>query len=198
VDTNAAVDIGNMAKRMATTYYAYTAALQVARSPDAERVIAGTALGRATVGFVHRKDGTMHVFDFSHYREHIQKNMYLTDEFAKVWLVGSLLTVGDALSRHRYFDHAPVLELLYHLRNGVAHGNVFHFTVPGLQRLRRHPAHNRFAHRKGGPNSEFEIVPSLRGQLVLFDYMAAADVLDVLESVGTHLLALGSVGSPQP
>jgi hypothetical protein len=45
--------------------------------------------------------------------------------------MGALLTLGDALQVHRYFDHSPELELIYHLRNGVAHGNRFTFTKAG-------------------------------------------------------------------
>jgi hypothetical protein len=44
----------------------------------------------------------------------------MVDDLDRVWLVGSLLAIGDALMRHCYFDHAPELELLRHLRNGVA------------------------------------------------------------------------------
>jgi hypothetical protein len=67
----------------------------------------------------------------------------MVDELARVWLVGALLTVGDALARHHYFDRAPELELLRHLRNGVADGNVFNIDNPDT--LAKFPAHNRLA-----------------------------------------------------
>ena len=56
-----------------------------------------------------------------------------------------MLAVGDALKRHKYFDHAPELELVYHLRNGIAHGNRFTFTTHGRERLAKYPADNRDA-----------------------------------------------------
>ena len=56
--------------------------------------------------------------------------------------MGAMLTLGDELSVHGYFDRAPILELVYHLRNGVAHGNRFNITKDGKKRLARRPAHN--------------------------------------------------------
>ena len=49
----------------------------------------------------------------------------MVEELGRVWLVGALLRTGDALQRHHYFNRAPELELLRHLRNGVARRNVF-------------------------------------------------------------------------
>jgi hypothetical protein len=45
--------------------------------------------------------------------------------------MGALLTLGDELSAYGYFDRAPALELLYHLRNAVAHGNRLNITKEG-------------------------------------------------------------------
>jgi len=86
-------------------------------------------------------------------------------ELPRVWLTGSLLALGDTLNEHRYFDRAPVLELVYHLRNGIAHGNRFKFTTTGLKRLKKYPAHNRDAWFS---KMIFEIAPALNGQVVLF------------------------------
>jgi hypothetical protein len=80
-----------------------------------------------------------------------------------------------------YFDHAPELELVYHLRNCIAHGNRFKYTDVGRKRLAKHPAHNRNAGFR--TSTIFEITPALNGQLVLFDFMEAGDVLDLLFSV---------------
>jgi hypothetical protein len=148
------------------------------------------------VGYVYRKDGTKHIFDFAHYLAKAGSDEAMVDDLARIWLVGSLLTVGDALAKNDYFDHAPVLELLYHLRNGVAHGNVFHFTRPGRRRLCAHPAHNREAAIRGYNNDTvFEITPNLQGQPVLFDFMGPGDVLDLLYSVGLYLIRMGN-GDP--
>jgi hypothetical protein len=41
------------------------------------------------------------------------------------------------------------------------------------------------------PGSQyFEVTPELEGSPVLFDFMGNGDVLDLLISVGTHLMAL--------
>ena len=114
----------------------------------------------------------------------------IREEFPRIWLTGSLLAVGDALKDDNYFDHAPELELVYHLRNGVAHGNRFEFTVSGRKRLAEHPAHNR--------DAAFEITLALDGKRVLFDFIEAGDVLDLLLSVASHLDELGSRALPQP
>jgi hypothetical protein len=91
-------------------------------------------------------------------------------------------------------DHAPLLEFIYHLRNGIAHGNQFTFTLvnkktnkkhtPGLDRLKNHKAHNRDAQVK---TAEFRIDGALEGRTVLFDFMGPGDVLDLLQSVGIYL-----------
>jgi hypothetical protein len=131
---------------------------------------------------VQRKDGTewsFHTQDtFGHALEPA-----IAAELDRVWFTGSLLALGDALADNDYFDHAPVLELVYHLRNGIAHGNHFEFTTGGLKRLGKHPAHNR--------DAAFKITPALEGQRVLFDFMAAGDVLDLLSSVGFYLKQMG-------
>src|SRR5271154_3732632 len=35
----------------------------------------------------------------------------------------------EAYTGARDLDHAPLLELIYHLRNGIGHGNKFTFTI---------------------------------------------------------------------
>jgi len=120
-------------------------------------------------------------------------NAAITAELPRVWLAGSLLAVGDALSRQNYFDRAPELELVRHLRNGIAHGN--RFVIRDPQRLKNLPAHNRLAWIRGDKKTVFEISPMLNGKPVLFDYMGAGDVLDVLASVGIYLIRMGN-GDP--
>jgi hypothetical protein len=111
----------------------------------------------------------------------------IVDDLARVWLVGALLSIGDALKRYDYFDHAPELELLHHLRNGVAHGNTFRID---RKLLAKFPAHNRLAWVKGDNKTEFEITSDLQGKPVLFDFMGPGNVLDLLMSI--CLLAITS------
>jgi hypothetical protein len=183
-------EIGLMARRMAQGYYAHAAAIEVAKDPRAESLVATVTAGHPVpVGYVARKDGTRHVFDTHHYLGQARTNPAIADELPRIWLVGSLLSLGDALSRHthRYLDRAPLLELVYHLRNGIAHGNVFHFDKNGKERLKKYPAHSKMAAVKSDTKAVFEIVDSLHGNPVLFDFMGPGDVLDVLQSVEVYL-----------
>ncbi len=100
--------------------------------------------------------------------------------------MSSLILLGDRLAAEGYFDRAPVLEVVRHLRNGIAHGNRFTFRNP--KELGVWPAHTRDASRR--TTDSFEITAELDGQPVLFDFMAPGDVLDLLISVGTHLTSV--------
>ena len=189
----AAFEVGQLAERMADGYYAHCAAMEVARNPEARRLVPRTLPGQLVpIGHVTHKDGSQTVFHFQLYLDRARDNA----EFTKVWLVGSLLAVGDALSKLLYFDHAPELEMIYHLRNGVAHGNVFNLTRDGLARLKKYPTHNKLAWIKGA--WEYEVVAALHGQPVLFDFMEAGDVLDLLRSVGVYLVRMGNGDQLRP
>jgi hypothetical protein len=113
--------------------------------------------------------------------------------FSSIVSSSASLAVGDALAAHGYFDRAPELELLGHLRNGVAHGNVFRIDNP--KSLTKYPAHNRLAWVRGDLKTEFEVVAGLDGQPVLFSFMCPGDALDLLMSVGLYLIRMGN-GDP--
>jgi hypothetical protein len=151
--------------------------------------VGGNAFVRLISDYPHdsvpRKNGPRWSFDTDYALVSTVTNRTIADEFPRVWLTGSLLAVGDALKANDYFDHAPELELIYHLRNGIAHGNRFDIRNP--KRLAKYPAHNRACHLY----AIFEITPALNGQSVLFDFMEAGDVLDLLFSVGLHLDRIG-------
>ena len=190
----AAFDAGQLAERMAQGYYAHSAAIAVATQPDAQTLAPAILPGMTVpLGVVQRKDGTEHTFDFRHFLRLASASPEITGELPRVWLAGSLLAVGDALSRQDYFDRAPELELVRHLRNGIAHGNRFDIRHP--DKLAEFPAHNRVAWVKSDKQTIFEITPGLHGQPVLFDYLGAGDVLDVLLSIGIYLIRMGN-GDP--
>jgi len=187
----AAFDCGQLAELMAQGYYAHTAALAVATDPGAKALVPTVQPGFIVpVGFVRRKDGTQLAFHYHFYLDQARSNPAIADDTERVWLVGSLLAVGDAASLHRYFDRAPELELLRHLRNGVAYGNRFRIDNPAS--LVKFPAHNKLAWTRSQGKAEFEINPALKGQTVLFDFMGPGDVLDVLMSVGQYLIRMGN------
>ena len=72
-------------------------------------------------------------------------------------------------------------------RKDVAHGSRFAFTATGLDRLNKFPAHKRNASFK---KMVFEIASALNGEEILFEFMGAGDVFDLLSSVRAHLADL--------
>ncbi|HXH92049.1 MAG TPA: hypothetical protein VNN25_10750 [Thermoanaerobaculia bacterium] len=189
-----AFDAGQLAERLAQGYYSHLAAIAVATDPRALKLAPRIRPGHTVpVGEVRRKDGTAHAFHFLHFLALAGSDAVIAGELERIWLTGALLRVGDVLAQHQYFDRAPELELLRHLRNGAAHGNRFRIDHPAS--LARYPAHNRLALVRGDLKPVFEITPELQGQEVLFGYMGAGNVLDLLMSVGLYLVRMGN-GDP--
>jgi len=187
----AALQVAQLIQRLTGGYYAHAAALEVARDARVKPLFSKVIPGQIVpVGFVPHKDGRQYPYHFHHFLEQVQINAELLEDLQKTWLIGSLLTIGDALLKYGYFDRAPEIELVYHLRNGVAHGNRFHLDEKGLKRLDKYPAHNHKTPFRTD-TSRFEIVAALKGHPVLFDYMGPADVLDVLSAVGVYLWRMG-------
>ena len=181
VDKTAAHEVGQLAQHMVRGYLAHIAAVRSVPRMDSNALV--RLIADWPSDFVQRKDGTKWSFDTQDALVDLADKA-IDAELPRVWLTGSLLALGDALKDHGYFDHAPALELVYHLRNGIAHGNRFNFTASGLERLKQYPAHNREAWFR---KMIFEIVPALNEQAVLFEFMGAGDVLDLLSSVGAQL-----------
>jgi hypothetical protein len=177
-------EIGRMAGRMARGYYAYKAAITVARDPRADSLVTGAAGSDQVIPVwnVARKDGSGHTYDILHYLDYARASPEVVQDLERIWIVGSLIAVGDALDKRNYLNRLPLFELVRHLRNGVAHGGTFNIERP--ESLRKFPAHNRQALIK---TTVFEIKPDLDGRPVLFEFMDAADVLDLLMSVESYL-----------
>jgi hypothetical protein len=186
----AAYDVGQLAQDMARGYAAHIAVIRVA--PRLDHKAAVQLIADYPSDSVQRKDGTKWSFDTQDALVDLADKA-IAEELPRVWLAGSLLRLGDALKKHDYFGHAPELELVRHLRNGIAHGNCFDIRFP--EELKQFPAHNRDAWFK---HTIFEITPELDGQPVLFDFMEAGDVLDLLSSVGLYLKQMENGESPRP
>lgn len=197
--SSAALQCGQLAERMVHGYYAHAAAIGIARDPRAVGLLPDVQPGQIVpTGTVTRKDGTTHIYDASAFLNQARINPAIAMEFDRVWLAGALLALGDAAARSGYFDRAPELELLRHLRNGVAHGNRFRIDRPA--ELTKWPAHNRLAWIKSDTGARFEISPAVHSQEVLFSFMGPGDVLDLLLSVGLYLIRManGDPLRPQP
>lgn len=179
--------VSRTAQRLASGYYAFLVAQSVAAKPQTINSLPPSkALGEDPVGEIKRKDGTAHTLNLRHYLDLFRTDHGIQREVLQAWAKGALLTLGDELNAHRYFDRAPILELVYHLRNAVAHGNRFNITGRGRDRLAKYPAHNREAMAKSPVGIVYEITPSLSGPL-LFEFIGPADIIDLFQSVEIHL-----------
>jgi hypothetical protein len=176
-----AFDIGRLAQRMAQGYFSHCAAIELLKDPRATSLVSAFPDQSIFVGYVYRKNGAPHIYNSSYYLDYASSDR-VADDLARVWIVGSLLAVGDAIHQCKNINRTPLLELLRHLRNGVAHGNVFEIRDP--KELKKNPAHNKDAAEKA---AIFEIVPNLDGQPVLFDFMGPGDVIDLLVSIEIYL-----------
>ena len=182
-----AEDVGHLARRLTTGLYVRAAALELVRDPRVRDLIpAGSPLGEPPAGLVQRKDGTLSAYDWLHHLNVAKDDPVLAAELDRAWFVSALVVLGDRLAAEDYFDRAPLLEVVRHLRNGVGHGNRFEIRDP--RALLERPAHTRNAACRSQTGVTFEITPDLHGTPVLFDFMGPGDVLDVLISVGTYLL----------
>ncbi len=143
----AALETAKLVNTLFQGYYPYSAALTIAKDDRVKQLMPQILPGQIVpVGEVKRKDGTGHSFDFSFYLGWIKSNNVIINELERIWFTGSLLRLGDVLKEHRYFDRAPELELIRHLRNGVAHGNCFR--IDKRSNLINYPAHNKLAEHK--------------------------------------------------
>jgi len=120
-------------------------------------------------------------------------------DFDRVWLMGALLTVGDALRDNGYFDHAPEAEIIRHLRNGIAHGNHFRFDDAVKDKTTgklKHPANIfRYSARQSMPKHEIDT--NLQGAEVLWGWGGPDAIIDCLTVLGVHLWNVGH-GLPLP
>jgi hypothetical protein len=186
----AAFEIGRLAHRMGQGYYAHKAALTVAANAGAA-VFAPSLKPDSPppIAHVYRNDGSSHTYNFPHYLDMATSDPLVSRDLERVWIVGAMLTLGDALKDNKYFDNAPELELVRHLRNGIAHGNRFKIDSPKW--LIKFPAHNKLAYVKPSGGTIFEITAQLDRSPVLFDFMGPADCIDLLFSVEVYLLRMG-------
>ncbi len=141
---------------------------------------------------VLRKDGSGYRFNRAHYLREKYDVPQTVAEMERAWFVGALMTAADALDYYSYFDRSTCLELIFHLRNGLGHGNAFDFNGR-KKRLAQYPAHNRESMERG--MIDFEITLNLQKKPVLFGFMGPGDVLDVLQAATRRLadIALGRI-----
>lgn len=179
--------VAELARSLASGYYAFLVGHLVAVNPlSINSLPPSQVLGQNPIGEIKRKDGTFHTLDLRLHLDLLCTDQDLQGRFLRTWATGAILMLGDELKVHHYFDHAPILELVYHLRNGIAHGNRFNIDDTGKNRLSKYVAHNRDATAKSPLGTVYEISLDLAGP-ILFDFIGAADVIDLLQSVDVYL-----------
>jgi hypothetical protein len=192
IRNQAAYDVGRLARDLAAGYGAHSAAIIIAGKLDRQTIHRVTEPD--PVGVHPCKDGNDLCYNVRDFLR-LAREPKIAAELPRVWLASALLAVGDASAENDYFDRAPELEFVRHLRNGIAHGNRFDIRDP--ERLKRFPAHNRDVRPKRPDSGTFEITPTLDGQRVLFDFMEAGDVVELLFAVSLYLSRMSAGESPR-
>jgi hypothetical protein len=193
----AAVEVGQLAERMIKQYFAHHAAIQIARDIRSDQLIPQVEAGQIVPVFrIVGNDGSAMTAHFPLFLQASRDPEVQTD-FDKVWLVGALLTVGNALGAHQYFGHMPEAEIIRHLRNGVAHGNKFSFehrVKDAMTGRLKHPANTA---RYPTQAIVRDVETNLDGTEVLFAWGGPLVVVDCLRVLGVHLSNVGH-GLPCP
>jgi hypothetical protein len=198
-------EVGQLAEELHTGYMAYAALEVVSEHPVMAGVVdvlksKNEGPAAVPIGSITRIDGSEIFYDLTHAIEVIGKSVSYRETYRRLWLSGALIMLGDALAAENYFDKAPDLELLRHLRNGVAHGNRFYLKNSEPRR----PAHFRGADQTSlngsttpaGSGRFFQVTANCHGAAVLFDFMGPGDVVDLLMFIAVRLIRIGNGDPP--
>jgi hypothetical protein len=181
-------DVAGLAERLYEGYLVYDSAMTVATDPRSERLAPErqvedlVSVGRIASG----GSSDQVVYDFRLYLARLA-DPAVELEYRRLWLKLGLIALGDALARDGYFTRTPELEVVKHLRNASAHGDVFEIRRPN--QLASHPAHVR---RWGPPGPDgvrgphLEITAALHGTR-LWDFVDTVEVLSLFQVVGRYL-----------
>jgi hypothetical protein len=175
--TDSAVAVAGLAQSLKDELFVHHAAITVARQPGAVKWLPPSTPG-APVAEGRLDPGV--TYHLSHYLA-IAGQPGRSEQFERVWLAGALLTLGDALSDHGYFDRAPILEMVRHLRNAAAHGN--RFRIQRQKQLAEFPAYTP----RTSAGRHWEITPQVDGKQFMFAFMRPGDVVSVLDWTAEHL-----------
>jgi hypothetical protein len=195
-----AVDVATLTQRMVSQYFSHYAFMHVARDARAQGLGPQIEPGQfVPILKIPRRDGDAMIMSFDHYfAEGLKPEPQ--EDFARVWLMGALLMVGDALGANRYFGHIPEAEIIRHLRNGVGHGNRFSFHSNVIEKSTgklKYPANIfRYSARQRMPRHEVDT--SLEGTEVFFVWGGPEAIVDCLTVLGIHLWNVGhGIATPE-
>ena len=187
VDQHAKRTVANRLIGLAYGYQTHQSAFEIALNPDVLDYVRRHRNVINDIGEIPRLNDKGWQYSKIAWLENRDFRATLEDDFSSAWLSGALITAGDLLARHYYFSRHPMLEMIRHLRNAVAHGNVFR--IDSKAKLHDFPANNQGAKFRGwDKTSSFEITPDLHGRKFMFEYMAPGDILDIIASCGFLLL----------
>ena len=166
----AARQIADLIDRLQVAYTASSTALIFLNDPDVARLLTAKGYDPGTTIRLGRKDGSYYDgIRLWESIEQVRNNAPFNRDYLGGHFSTSLSWVGDHLKRAGYFDKSPELEFFRHLRNGVSHGNRFHFDNGEPRR----PARFR----------TFEVTAELEGQSVLFAYIMPGDLFDLFDAI---------------
>jgi hypothetical protein len=161
---------------------------EVMRKTAAEAAASGTDSAKVNEQVtLASKSGYQRPYSAETFRNLGTNHPLLAPIFERAMIVGALIEAAETLKTpHEYFDHAPDLELIYHLRNGIAHGNRFNIEGNGITRLGKYPAFRRIPYH---PGRYHEIDLGLNGKSI-FDFVGAGDVSEILLAAWFHVIIL--------
>jgi hypothetical protein len=175
--------IAALADRLREDFLAVHAGMQVALLPNAGDLLPDDGPGWRVPTIRVSPDGLGTTYHWRHYLQRLAEPE-VRDRVDRDISGGGLIRLGDALDAEGYFDRAPILEFVRHLRNAIAHGNRFEITPP--ERLNKHPAHTGNAPERTDKRT-WEITADLHGKPCLFDFIDADGVLTIYYFVATYL-----------
>ena len=144
---------------------------------------------------IARNDGTLIFSNLSHSVREVEPESEHRALVDRLWWMGALLTVGDAIAAAD-LDHGPDLELIRHLRNGVAHGNRFKLMKgePRRQAFFFGPPGRFLPDRTivEGDVPHFRIDSAVHRAPVLFEFMGPGDLDDLFQFVSLRLIRFGT------
>lgn len=184
----------DLSRELVSGYYTLLAALAVASLKDVNSLMRSTRARPlatlAPVGELRRRNGARYEYSRQYYLARLQDRPEATEAIERSWLTAVILQLGELFAQNSYFDRTPELELFRHLRNAVAHGNIFKIAPSADLDLK--PAHNgrMLAEQKGC--SPLTITRALNGKPVLFEFVDRADVLDLVVWIGHYLERLAT------
>ena len=179
--------VGSRIVSLAYGYQTHSSALEVALNSKVIEFLKDNPTLINDVGYIPRLNDFGWQYGKIRWLENKDFNSELSDDFSKVWISGAIIQAGDMLTNYNYFDRNPLLEMIRHMRNAVAHGN--RFRIDSKDKLIKFPAHNRGARVSGWHAPTFyEITYELNEREFMGNYMLEGNILDVLLSAGLQLI----------